>query len=41
MLCSGLMLELLRLYEETDPFHKIDYSMDDVYMELDDDEVRI
>ena len=36
----GSMLELLRLYEETNPFHKIDYSMDDVYMELEDDEVK-
>ena len=39
-LCAGLMLDLLRLYEETNPFHKIDYSMDDVYMELEDEKVR-
>ncbi|XP_065903393.1 uncharacterized protein [Dysidea avara] len=34
---KGSMLDLLRLYEEINPFHKIDYSMDGVYMELEDE----
>lgn len=27
-------LEMLRLWKETDPFHEIDYSMDEVYSEI-------
>ena len=32
----ALDAEMLRLWEETDPFHQIDYCMDDVYAQLGD-----
>ena len=32
----ALDAEMLRFWEETDPFHQIDYSMDDVYAQLGD-----
>ena len=34
MVYLALDAEMLRLWEETDPFHQIDYCMDDVYAQL-------